>query len=174
MYSSEVIAHPPPRPGDDGRDSNVTRCRPAGRRRPRRTLAAVLMAFALTAGLLGPAAPASANQASWIKTQGSCQSQSGYISFNRLTSTCNTNRAWGADAYLRSSGLDTYADNWFVGTFNGSTTNTSEVHSRWSVAVIVCRTSNYVWHNFGLNPGERGFVGGSTRGLMSYSSNLCA
>lgn len=174
MHPSDVIAQPPPTPGNDGRVSIISRARPRSRPRPRRVLAALAMTFALTAGLLGPAIPAAANQASWIKTSGSCQSQSGYVSFNRLTSNCKTNRAFGADAYLRSSGLDTYTDNWFVGTFSGATSNTSEVYSRWSVAVILCRTSNYVTHLAGLNTGERIFLGGWTGGLMSYRASLCA
>lgn len=142
------------------------------RRRRDRVLAAA-SALLFTATLALPSST-SAQQASWIKTTGtSCASQSTYISFSRWSGgNCYTNRAFGADANLRTSGSDTYNDGFFVGTQPGATPNTDEVYNRWSINVNLCRNANFVTHRNTLSPGTTLFVS-NTNGLMSYRGSAC-
>lgn len=145
--------------------------RGAAKRRFVRGLAA--LAALVSVAVVAPSTT-DANQASWSKTSGSCSSRSGQISYNRLTSQCYTSRSGGADEYLRNSGSDTFDDNYYIGTFIGATANTSEIHSRWTIPVIICRRPYYVTHLAGLNTGERLGTAGFTGGIMSHSKNFCA
>lgn len=122
----------------------------------------------------GVGATATAEQAGWIRTVGtSCASQSGYISFNRfIGANCYTNRAYGADSFLRSSGYDVFLDGYFVGSLDGTATNTFQIYNRWSINVSVCRYANYNNLRNLLAPGVAVSVAGPT-GLLSYRGSGC-
>lgn len=142
----------------------------------RRRLA--LLIGSLMAALVGimPAATAGAQQATWIKTTNggaACASQAGYVSYNRVvSSTCYTNRAFGADSNLRTSGYDTYNDGYFVGNQHGATRNTDSIYNRWSITIRICLAANFVGASYTLGSGQSiGF--GANQGIMSHRGSAC-
>ena len=119
---------------------------------------------------------AEAQQASWTRTHtASCTSQSGYISFRRGAPNgwCYTNRAFGADANLRTSGSDVYLDNFFIGTTINNPANTWSVHSRWTVSVSLCSVANFFTTRAILDTDDVHNVLFDELGMMSYRSTAC-
>lgn len=141
-------------------------------RRLRRVAAIIAVALTGTAGL---AAPAAAQQANWTKTSElTCQSQTGYFSFNRSSGgLCRTNRAATRDSNLRTSGLDTFQDGFFVGSLPGTSPNTHSVNNQWSITARICADVNFSGQRNTISSGQSQGISG-VQGLLSFRGSACS
>lgn len=136
---------------------------------------ALVMSALLTAlaSVVAVSDSAMAQQAAWIKTAGACASQATFISFNRQNGNCNTNRAFGADANLRTPGQDTFLDSFFVGSLPGAAPNTHSIFNRWTITVRICQLANFVGLRHTIPPNGLVNTNVNALGLRSYRGNAC-